>query len=835
MDHSPQNLSPDSEWVLLSGQVSAEDLAAVLIEEYALQLYCLWYTLTGDISKSWEGLRATLSQALLKASQYNGLSSGRAWLYQLTLEVWRTRPGFKATLPDRFPWQDLSVATPDEERVGRLVQSSLSELNQQDQLLILFVLWQGCSTEEAADILNLESIQVEQTLRWYKASLLEKLPAEEFGSSGKLILDWFAAQAEKWREAHAFTSQETKRLFARVLETSRPKLIQKHLFVRLAEGLLVGLVILGIWGLFTSLDRFLPEPEPTQEIVYVTVFVTSTPPSGVLGENPPASQPVRPTGWPIPAAEVRDYIVQAGDDLETIARKFAGREADEILRFNRLAPGQDLEGGQRLLIPPRPDESPYPQATPVPGSGFSSSSLVEAPPRSPGAPRLFSQYRWNTEGWDTLWVDLVYRDHRQYPQHATAGRVRLQAWLSDNQLLAIQGTPEGVPDQVLLAWLGQDLYYQATPDEFDSRYRPLEADQFAAHPILRSYLTRLFNPFYPALRRGERSFRLSGVELMNGVEVEVLEGRNREGWLISRLWVDRDGGLILRSQRFSGDSDERLEDEIRVTRWAYNIDFPQDLFDPRFPWRGGFAQEYDGEPEISTLSKPVVAVPFVGTPVANPWASNLPSDAAFQPLTLRLTGSFSASSRTYQPLDIYAGETYLGRIRLNNLDKLVCERSPDGKILAFVNHPGSRHKPLTYLQWLSLGNGEKAAQQALSGIGIQYFAFASDSRRVAFFGEDGWRQGLFVYDLIDNRLDFLLQLDSAHSLAWRPDGKYILLIGSRGGQTGSEQVILVRASDGQEFFTQPDELVNGDLFNWPELEWGVNFPVEMKGLESCTS
>lgn len=58
---------------------------------------------------------------------------------------------------------------------------------------------------------------------------------------------------------------------------------------------------------------------------------------------------------------------------------------------------------------------------------------------------------------------------------------------------------------------------------------------------------------------------------------------------------------------------------------------------------------------------------------------------------------------------------------------------------------------------------------------------------------------MFIYDLVDNRLDFLLELETARSRTWRPDGKYMLLLDVMPGGLESEQVILCAFRMGAAF------------------------------------
>ena len=56
------------------------------------------------------------------------------------------------------------------------------------------------------------------------------------------------------------------------------------------------------------------------------------------------------TPAPTPSPSYRTYIVQPGDTLSSIARRF-NTTVDAIVRLNNLASASFIRSGQRLLIP----------------------------------------------------------------------------------------------------------------------------------------------------------------------------------------------------------------------------------------------------------------------------------------------------------------------------------------------------------------------------------------------------------------------------------------------------------------------------------------------------
>jgi hypothetical protein len=69
--------------------------------------------------------------------------------------------------------------------------------------------------------------------------------------------------------------------------------------------------------------------------------------------------------------------------------------------------------------------------------------------------------------------------------------------------------------------------------------------------------------------------------------------------------IDKTTGFILKYNRDPEYPINREEQayypvESIILSVEYNVDFPQDLFNPRLPWRGGYAWEHSGAPQRAT-------------------------------------------------------------------------------------------------------------------------------------------------------------------------------------------------------------------------------------------
>ncbi|HMK07525.1 MAG TPA: LysM peptidoglycan-binding domain-containing protein [Anaerolineales bacterium] len=126
--------------------------------------------------------------------------------------------------------------------------------------------------------------------------------------------------------------------------------------------LAVGLFLVVLWitgGGAPALPALFASRTPTPSIT----------PSPTMTLTPTITQTPPPTETATPAGPV-SYVVEAGDNLTSIAQKF-GVEVLLIMSFNGLSSADQIFVGQTLLIPPAgselPTETPIPQ-TLAPGS-----------------------------------------------------------------------------------------------------------------------------------------------------------------------------------------------------------------------------------------------------------------------------------------------------------------------------------------------------------------------------------------------------------------------------------------------------------------------------------
>jgi nucleoid-associated protein YgaU len=101
---------------------------------------------------------------------------------------------------------------------------------------------------------------------------------------------------------------------------------------------------------------FLPTPTPTATAV---PSPTASPTVAPTATPTPTRAPATPTAAPTPSPSPIVYVVQAGDNINRIARRF-GVTPEAIIELNELRNPSRILPGQRLLIPVGSGPSPSP-------------------------------------------------------------------------------------------------------------------------------------------------------------------------------------------------------------------------------------------------------------------------------------------------------------------------------------------------------------------------------------------------------------------------------------------------------------------------------------------
>lgn len=611
----------------------------------------------------------------------------------------------------------------------------------------------------------------------------------------------------------------------RVKQARRRRLVA----IRTQEFGLVGVVVLLVLFVGRALNTFPPAPEPTgiaPERVLETriVYITPTP---------------APSSTPIPFPDRAIVITAAaGETLVDISAR-TGMDLEILQALNGLAAGSTLAAGQAVMIglgaPPRSLVTPTPVTPVAPLEPLSIHSSADA---------IRERVVLSKSLWRTLWADaqsILYGPSNYFGPPKVR---REQVWINQPfDSLSLAGDLAGelehvwlmdggrvyehnlINGQVNLYDTGGNIYFLEVaefffPDRFRIGYGPIEvvgSEQVAGRAAL---VVDWFS---------NDPIDLSRVE----------DPLTRQNSYLGRYWVDTLTGVILRRQRFDQAEPHFLVGEVVVTDIAFDVDFPNQLFDHHLPVPTGFFQDYRGEPYPLGAE---IATPAGTRPAKSAsWPRRTPPPD-FNPAGSRLTFRWLGSPVPGDPgslAEVFAGNYLLGQVALGDPFRLLCKRSPDGRLAAFSERPELPPYLAAPLRWFSLTDLSRV-YLAISSIYVSDFAFAPDSRRLALSGCDERRSecGLYVIDLTNSEQARLVEMAHISSLAWSPDGRQLAFLVWTTAGGGRSNVWVIDARTGEARYNQPLELDAGYALvapaNAPLHRWGVPFPNWVQpGLDAC--
>jgi hypothetical protein len=429
------------------------------------------------------------------------------------------------------------------------------------------------------------------------------------------------------------------------------------------------------------------------------------------------------------------------------------------------------------------------------------------------------------------WLDASIVDYGPHSYIGPARLTHVQAWSSENQALVLIGNYGAIPDEVLLMPAGGTSQFVAKP---------------ATDPLWFSEWRKLEDMNSPAMQSitqfGEALFNLSSFDQLSSLlvlgredfaghstlKIDLLDPTRNH---LARLWVDDSLGQIMRRINYrAGDLPSM---EYRINTLDPNVDFPQDLFDLQLPWRGGFAQDFRGAPLAPNAPWPDIS-PVREMLIYQPTPEDF--DLSHSQLIFQYAGSYSEFSPESQYW-VFGNTSFLGQTYFGDPWSLICDRSPDGMWIAYVSHPEHDQNHDSMLHWFDLRDPAVRFYTLPNQTGVTELAFSSDNRQLAFFSRPvpGVLGNLSIVDLPNQNVKKTYSTGDIKSLVWSPDGKYLAFIDRQVPSAYQENALVVSVASGQVVFNAPLDLLNGSTQDWPMTGWGVDFPVEMGGMDDCAA
>ena len=831
--------APDLEWMLQSGQVSREALLEALLEEHYAAVYHLALSLLDDHAAAASAAQQTFARALLDQHRYRPEEGLHRWLYSIVLETCQRlqkslqrRRSLKALLPRWSRSGDFGDSSPETMQDARL-WLALDALELHARQVVLLHAANGWDAQRIAAQLDASESEISAVLQ--AASQLIDLappmnasvPGEPSSPAEAPSLDLVGSLSRRW-PAQTFLPAYLKNQSVIILRRLRSTRFRQSKALTLLELALVALVILlafaTLWGANTL---FAESPTATASAPPVTRLVTK-PVYQVVTSTPSIELSSDLTSTPIQVAQSNYTEVRAGETLPDVADRLGVTVAD-LRYWNRLPDYLEVQPGQRLINPQYARTLKPLAATPV-------SPVTPLPPLH-GAitvQTLIKLLTYSKKDFNNFWLDATIIDYGPVSYLGPPHLTHLQEWVSENQYLMTTGAYGALPDvSILQTGIIPGFLAKPASDTFwFSEWRLFENYDYSSPS--KPFIDKFERAFSPESLHLDSTVNVNGREDVAGRSTIQLDLLDPQGTRFSSLWVDDSVGQILR--RIDYHTGDLPAMEYRINSFAPNVDFPQDLFDLRLPWRGGFAQDYRGA--SLALNAPPPDIPSPNTRLSGPPAP-ADLDLSRSLLTFQYPASYSPSYANQQ-VELFAGGYSLGPAILGNPWSMICDRSPDGQKIAYVSQPVAGQDLNSWLNLLDMSESSKSGIRFFplySQSGVTELAFSPDSRQLAFFSHPNPLVSgtLSAVDLLTQVVRPIYTAGDIKSLVWSPDGKYLAFINRMDPSYYIENILVVSSETGEIIYNTPLDVLNGSAKDWPMAEWGVDFPVEMGGLDACAA
>lgn len=772
MFDQPPELSPDLEWMLQSGQASREMLAGELVEVYYLPLYRLGLALYGEINTARAFAQETLSQALLETHRFHGRTSIQTWLYRVALGVSRKY------------------------REDRYWKKSLFDLQRGQKPPREAAPGMGYETENPIDQIRdalghdcLFALGLHYVLEQSTAQVAAVLKTSE-GS----VQSWLRKARHIYRSclwSGDLDDHEADQRIKQLLQENRamPGFSEIELEKVRAE----------IIHQSQAADKRQRRFTYIKELLFVGIAIL------MIGAALMAVNRIDADIYRSSVGIVADGRVQKWDSNRG--------PSGEI---NQPTPPRTLQSRAALLEPLDIHSSPE--------------DVIER----------ISQAELN---WSTMWQDISLNFFGPPGYIGPSDSMRIQLWLDKPDQVKMIAGPAG--RRAEYRFLGRDKgFHHATMDSV-LRWYYLTFDRHLALGTTMDYLSLPISQ----LQGADRRLVVQETEVVASHQALVVDQVTENGRLESRMWVDTLTGVVLRKRLYAqSDPDVVLIDAI-TTSLYYDVTFPADAFQPDFDDAGTpFARSYLGATRTERPGQTRERITF---PITNwaprayrePFQSFTPPPAGFDPAGSGLAFQYLPNyepwrarySHPEEYSELFAGDYYLGSLHTGNPFTTICDRSPDGEVLALAQGRTDQQRAETQLSWIRLAQPKNVNTIGLD-VDLAYFAFAPDNRRLALFGFGKPLGALYVLDTQNGQLTKLLNIEYVRSLMWSPDGEQLAVTGNWESPEYDEEVIVIDPRKGYVLDSAPyDYRGDNAVQDLPDWVSGQSFPAWMGSLDACAA
>jgi hypothetical protein len=445
-------------------------------------------------------------------------------------------------------------------------------------------------------------------------------------------------------------------------------------------------------------------------------------------------------------------------------------------------------------------------------------------------PELRARLTGSRRTWQNLWAEALVLDYGPAGYVGPPEIQREQIWFNQPENIGILSGPAG---QHVARSYYQEGGVRYVRDLQEGSVRRLERQPLSDF----SMLARLLQPESWIESAVEISVQKIG--LIAGqpvVWVSVIDDDK-----FYRIALDRVKGVIMGMQQYDPDTG-LVYHEVVFTHIAYEPKPMLSIFDSGM-LPTDFVRDSSGLPLLPDevellpaveLSPPRQALERISTGMELDFSK---SELTFQ---WRSQGEMISEGVAFNgvkfvPVEIFAGEDFLGEALIANPWGLLCRRSPDGSKLALLEQPEAAPFPSGRLRWLDLTQPVNQVFQ-LYGLLPEHrevggdFAFSPDGNSLAFWG--CWAEkeqcGIYIANLVTRAAPVLWSTDYATSLQWSPDGRAVAFI-----RWFLNELVVLDLDNYVIRHTENLRQEDRKALRPEEFAWLADPVVEAGGLESC--
>ncbi|RPI81156.1 MAG: hypothetical protein EHM41_21205 [Chloroflexi bacterium] len=794
--------SYDLDWMLQSEKVSDADLARAIARAYYPEILHLCTYFLEDIDKADQAAKEAIIDSIRNRTRFWGTENLRAWICAKAVRMCRKPARFFARRPRRKP--------------GGERNNFPRSFNPSEKYLILLRYGIGLGADEIASLTKKPVEKIRQNLEQLRSKTGVGQKAASAGleihetarelarqADGLLESGTLAVHEDHLRSctecrSYAGYLKKTGEYLSKAAGELYPKPVRsegqvlsaareiidsvwedqskKRVSLRLKEiGLVLGAIVL-VGIVIFSAQLLVPVDPPDYEIVYIQITAT--------------------------AAEAAE---------------------EEILTFHGNAEADVIQALEPLKMTSTMDE-------------------------------VIDRMKMSSELWEQLWVEAVVLDYGPLGYIGPPQTYYNRVWIKKPNSVLVLGGPLETPDYLLL-YTGYNFYERAMGETMrfslsGSDLSPLRlntpfslTENQAGTGVLFGYqVNNLLYPevseFFDSMKRKSNQdpaiSMIVGEDTVSGRDAIRLRTDYPDGSQI-QMYVDAKTGVILQQREYSAMIPSQILREIVITSIQYNPVFHTNLMDIQIvnqdvQWDAIWIPEEQGR-------HPLRNVNLSEHRQRSEAFRGAEAPEGFDPAEASLRFEYSNLPVPDNPSTweaVIYGERYpLLAFPVGVPWTLTCRRSDDGSWISIGQEINPESLDTNSLYWINLRNPEITVKPAGSRFGLGT-TFSPDSRYLIYSQNAGYSasRGVFVYDLATYEVRKLLEVPFALYFSWNPDSRQITFFGGDRITDLSEYVLDVET--GEILFQAAASIHNQVLSpESPAAGWGIEFPPEYGGFESC--